>query len=81
MYQNYKDKTEFEHDNTQYIAEASSQPCNATYQVRAGRYNNLSLEQYMHRREETWERQVHNVLQRDLVENVWENYQRWYDDA
>ena len=81
IYQNYKDTTKFEHDNTQYIAESSSQPRNTTYQVRADRYNNLTLKQYMHRREETWDRQVHNALQRDLVEHVWENCQGWYDEA
>ena len=32
-YRNYKDTTEFEQDNIQYVAEPSSQPRNTTYQV------------------------------------------------
>ena len=44
-------------------------------------FNNLPSEQYMHRREETWNRHVHNALQRDLVEHVLENCQEWYDDV
>ena len=35
----------------------------------------------MQRREEVWDRQVHNALQNDLVQHVWEHCQEWYDDS
>ena len=35
----------------------------------------------MHRREQVWDRQVHNALQTNLVEHIWEHCQGWYDDA
>ena len=35
----------------------------------------------MHRREQVWDRQIHNALQRDLVEHIWKHCQGWYDDA
>lgn len=79
IYQNNKDPIRFKEENIQYDYESSSST--QLFNVRASRYNYLNVQQYMHMREETWDRQqVHNSLQANLVEHIWQPCQGWNDD-
>ncbi|XP_074264959.1 uncharacterized protein LOC141587380 [Silene latifolia] len=79
-YQNYQDITEFEEESIQGLGETSSRGATRSFTVQPGRYNNLSLQQYMQRRTEAWDRDSHNALQRDLVQHIWQHTGGMYDN-
>ncbi|XP_057248332.1 uncharacterized protein LOC130590282 [Beta vulgaris subsp. vulgaris] len=76
-YQNYGDMSEFEQEN----ATAISGSTHTNYSVQHGRINDIGMERYMERRANAWDRNVHNALQRDLVQHIWQiNHQSTDDD-
>ncbi|XP_021851893.2 uncharacterized protein [Spinacia oleracea] len=64
-YQNYHDMSEFEQENKTAISGSTR----TNYSVQPGRFNGVGLDQYMERRADTWDKNVHNALQRDLTQH------------
>ena len=73
-YKNYQDPTEFEQDRADTIGESSSANVNEAFMVSPGRFENLSLQQYMERRHDVHNTHIHNCLKRDLVQHIWSNF-------
>ncbi|XP_074318724.1 uncharacterized protein LOC141655548 [Silene latifolia] len=75
-YQNYQDPSEFFNNQTENIPGSSEENSNASFNVRPGRFGDLSLRNYMQVENEIRDRKTHISLKNDLVEHVWNNVRR-----
>ncbi|XP_021849725.1 uncharacterized protein [Spinacia oleracea] len=75
-YHNYHDMSKFEQENRTAIFGSTR----TNYSVQPGRFNGVGLDQYMERRADTWDRNVHNALQRDMAQHIWQNCGSSTDD-
>ncbi|XP_048498311.1 uncharacterized protein LOC125496779 [Beta vulgaris subsp. vulgaris] len=78
-YLNYQDASDFEQENAS-IASTSSSHRLETFSVQPGRYNDIGMQQYLQRRADAWDRDVHNSLQKDLAQHIWHNCRQSTND-
>ena len=74
--QNYTDPTEFIQDRDEHVGGSSSG--RESFTVRRGRFQNLTMDQFIQNRNAVWDNEIHYSLQKDLVQHIWSNCRDWY---